>query len=186
MEFQVAKPRGVISKEDAAIWLEVQDHLRNSLERPPYPSDFVDFAEGKEGPHIDRIRALLWFDIKTDKDLAREMRVRRAGDITRAAFVLIKGPDKEPLRVRALLSVKTQQPHGVEHGYMSVMEVARTSDRKKEVLWEAMRDLQAFQQKYRNLAILFGVPGGKVLDAIALAGKQLKEIDGPGAAPRRR
>jgi hypothetical protein len=167
-----------ISKEDASLWLVVQAHLRKSLGRPVAPVDFVDYADGKKGPHVDRVRALLWYE-KTDTNLARLFRIHRAAQITRFAFIVIQPTKGKPQKIRALLSVsqpKVTEGGLVPRGFVSVAEISQTKRYREEVIRDAQRELFTFQQKYSKLSSIFGPQGGRVLDVIAAAIKQLEEL----------
>ena len=164
-----------ISKSDAAVWVAVHDHLRETLDRSVKASDFVNYAEGNQGPHVADVRRLLWFGAKSDKELAYVARVSRASYVTRVSFIIVQPKDQnqKPVRIRALLSVVEENG---TRGYVSIDEVSRSNTKRRQVIIDAKNDLLTFQRRFNNLHVLFGVPGGRVLDVIAQAIKQLDRL----------
>lgn len=165
-----------ISKADAAVWITVHDHLRKALNRSVKASDFVNYAEENKGPHVADVRRLLWYGAKTEKELAYDARVTRASQVTRVAFVIVQPRDQtqKPIRIRALLSVVGKDD---QRGYVSIDEVSRKKTLKRQVVVEAKNDLLSFQRRFNNLNVLFGIQGGRILDVIAQAIKQLGQLD---------
>lgn len=75
-----------------------------------------------------------------------------AGMILRQYKVWVSVEDKEPVNVRALVSLTTDRKH--EGGYRPIVNVMSDTEKRETLLEDARRDLATFKKKYAVLSEL--------------------------------
>jgi len=106
------------------------------------PQAVVSFAED---PRTALHSAFTW----DDTEAAREYRLWQARQVLRVAVWTC--PDSsEPVR----MYVSLQNDRGKEGGYRAVEDVLKDSDLRKQMLAEALAELEVFQRKFRLLSEL--------------------------------
>lgn len=87
-----------------------------------------------------------------DNEAAHQHRLWQARQLIRTRVILIEGI-KEP--ITAYVSLKSDRKDGA--GYRSIVTILQTPRLRKQMLEEALEELQTFQQKYRELTELVEV-----------------------------
>ena len=117
------------------------------------PAQVVAFAENPE----TAMHTLFTWD---DTEAARKYREVEAAKYLRAVVKLIPRENKEPLVVRAFVSLSTDRR--TEHVYRPILDVLGDDERRAVMVEDAKRELVGIRQKYAHLNEL-----AQVWDAIA-------------------
>lgn len=119
------------------------------------PWALVDAAEPEDSPIHD------WFEWD-DGEAARAWRVEQARQLIQVCVTVIERPKQEPVAVRALVSLPSDRAEG---GYRLMTDVLDDEGMRKEMLADALGELQRIKVKYATLREL--APVFEVIDQTA-------------------
>lgn len=107
------------------------------------PEDVIESARSAKSPIH---KAFTW----DDTDAAHEYRLWQARQLIRVSVEYIKQPDKKSVEVRAFVSLTPdrQQKGG---GYRHTVTVMSNKDMRRQLLSDALAELQVFERKYQGL-----------------------------------
>lgn len=109
------------------------------------PAHIVESARDKRSPLHDEFE---WDDRKA----GHAHRLNQAAALVRSVDVIIQSdPDDKPRRIRALVSVTTK---GIGQEYIPSVEALSIKEYREQMLVDALRELDAFKRKYRELSDL--------------------------------
>lgn len=117
------------------------EHLRKTNGGNITAQELVDFARDPDTLSHSRFE---W-----DNDEAAERyRLWQARQLLRV-YVNIEIPDKDPISVRAYVSLPEDRYAGL--GYRAIEDVLADNDRRNQLLSMAYSDLRTFRSKYKNI-----------------------------------
>lgn len=102
-----------------------------------------DVVQSASSPASPLHREFEWDDTKA----AREHRLCQARNLMNSIQVTLVGKDEEPITMSVFVAVQTEE----EKRYMDVTVAMGDSEKRENILAQALRELKAFQRKYGNL-----------------------------------
>jgi hypothetical protein len=120
--------------------LEVIRKSNKGLLRP------VDVVEYAEDPTTSLHNNFEWDDTKA----AYQYRLEQARHIIRVNVTVLKGK-KDPIKVRAYVSLNADRHNGATGGYRTITSVLNSPKKRAALLDEARRDMEYFLNKYEAL-----------------------------------
>lgn len=112
------------------------------------PEDVVEFAKNPE--------TALHSEFEWDNDKAAYLhRVWKARYLIRTVVTYIEAnEEKRPVNVYVSLTPDRERSGG---GYRKLVTVLSNSEMRNQLLQDAMKELEIFQQKYQNIKELYGI-----------------------------
>jgi hypothetical protein len=128
-----------MTKRDAVI--SELERIKNRHRGYLRPADVVREARAPKSPlhrHFD------W----SDTVAAHKWRLHQARNIIRVLVTFVgDGEDKQPMSVFVSLYSNRDK----EHGYLAMVDVLTDKDLRQQLLDDALKDMQVFQEKYAGL-----------------------------------
>ena len=103
-----------------------------------------------------------------DTAAAEKWRIEQARRLLQITVEYIQVGSREPIRVRAFHSLKSDRENG---GYRLTVDVLQDQDMRNQMLQDAIDDLMSFRKKYKELKELTKV--FEAIDAVVGGGEQI-------------
>jgi hypothetical protein len=141
-----------LSQRDANVIGPELERIGQGREFSEIPAKEIVKEGSKKGSPL---RAYLLFD-KSDKELAHQTRLERARYLCRALQVRIEVVGRtKPVPVRAFVTLSSGKPGKSVYG--AIQKVAKSQDRRREVLAEARESMQQWVNRYETMLEVMGI-----------------------------
>lgn len=111
--------------------------------------DVVEAARDQSSPLHD---SFTW----DDDEAAQKWRLHQARNLIRVTVEWLNAPGKEPIRVRPFVSLTPDRTND-GGGYRSIISVMANKDHRRQLLDDAIAEMDRFRAKYESLSELADV-----------------------------